>query len=511
LRLERRHRRSRKAPSNWHRRDAYFAIKDAASVVAKVAAVIDSYRERATESPRLAAPDDESALPESSGAMLVVCEHPVSQSRITTETGMDDRSAQLRTAFAYVTTLFFAWGFITSTIDPLIPAVKSIFDLSYTEAFLSQFAFFMAYGVISLPAAWVVSKLDAPGSISLALGTMVLGCLLFPVAVLVDNFEVVLLALFVLGAGITLLQVAANPLAAVLGPPERSHFRLTFSQAFNSLGTVLGPYIVGRLILEGGVFSEDATAAASAAGRAESLGKIEAAFVVIAAVIVVLGLALWRARQRIVGQLPPQMFKSGSIVAAFKSKWAVLGAVAIFLYVGAEVSIGSIMISFLVQPEVLGVTHREAATLLPLYWGGAMVGRFIGSALLRRVPAGRLLAIAAFTAGTLCLFVTQASGTIAAVAVLAVGLFNSIMFPTIFTLTLEHSTAPPSSTSGLLCMAIIGGALLPVLFAAVVDARDISTAFFVPMLAYWAIGIFGLAIAAAAIARIAGVRMDANS
>ena len=168
---------------------------------------------------------------------------------------MEDRSAPMRTAFAYVTTLFFAWGFITSTIDPLIPAVKSIFDLSYTEAFLSQFAFFMAYGVISLPAAWIVSRLDVSGSISLALGTMILGCLLFPVAVLADTFEVVLVALFVLGTGITLLQVAANPLAAVLGPPERSHFRLTFSQAFNSLGTVLGPYIVGRLILEGGVFA----------------------------------------------------------------------------------------------------------------------------------------------------------------------------------------------------------------------------------------------------------------
>jgi FHS family L-fucose permease-like MFS transporter len=148
---------------------------------------------------------------------------------------------------------------------------------------------------------------------------MILGCLLFPVAVFADNFEIVLVALFVLGAGITLLQVAANPLAAALGPPERSHFRLTFSQAFNSLGTVLGPYLVGRLILEGGVFAEDAGAVASAAERAESLGRIEVAFVVIAGVIFVLGLALWRARKRIVGQLPPGMFTSGSIGAAFKS------------------------------------------------------------------------------------------------------------------------------------------------------------------------------------------------
>lgn len=418
---------------------------------------------------------------------------------------MEDRHAQLRTAFAYVTTLFFAWGFITSTIDPLIPAVKSIFDLTYTEAFLSQFAFFMAYGVISLPAAWIVSKLDVSGSISLALGTMILGCLLFPVAVFADTFEVVLVALFVLGSGITLLQVAANPLAAVLGAPERSHFRLTFSQAFNSLGTVLGPYIVGRLILEGGVFAEESGSVATAAGRAESLAKIEAAFVVIAGVILVLGIALWRARHRIAGQLPAGTFKSGSVAAAFKSKWAVLGALAIFLYVGAEVSIGSIMINFLVQPDVLGVTHKEATTLLPLYWGGAMVGRFIGSALLRKIRAGRLLAIAAFTAAALCLVVSQTTGTVAAGAAIAIGLFNSIMFPTIFTLTLEHSTAPPASTSGLLCMAIIGGALLPVLFASVADTSGISAAFFVPMLAYGAIGVFGLTITAAAIARITGV------
>ncbi len=418
---------------------------------------------------------------------------------------MDDRSTELRTAFAYVTTLFFAWGFITSTIDPLIPAVKSIFDLSFTEAFLSQFAFFMAYGIVSLPAAWIVSRLDEPASISLALGTMILGCLLFPVAVLADNFEIVLVALFVLGTGITLLQVAANPLAAVLGPPERSHFRLTFSQAFNSLGTVLGPYLVGRLILEGGVFAEESGGTASAAGRAESLAKIETAFVVIAAVILVLAIALWRARKRIVGQLPPGMFTGGSIGAAFKSKWALLGSLAIFLYVGAEVSIGSIMISFLVQPEVLGATHKEAATLLPLYWGGAMVGRFIGSALLRRIAAGKLLAIAAFTATALCLFVSQTAGSVAAGAALAIGLFNSIMFPTIFSLTLEHSSAPPAPTSGLLCMAIIGGALLPVLFARVADLSGIADAFFVPMCAYAAVGIFGAAVMGAAVKRAAGV------
>ncbi len=412
---------------------------------------------------------------------------------------MEERTA--RTAFINVTTLFFAWGFITSTVDPLIPAVKSIFDLSFAQAFLSQFAFFLAYGVVSLPAAGIVGRLGVSKAIVAALGTMIVGCLLFPVAVIANTFHVFLVALFVLGAGITLLQVAANPLAAALGDPDRAAFRLTLSQAFNSLGTVLGPFIVGRLILEGGVFAEKAGAVASAASRGESLHKIEVAFIAIAAVIALLGMFLWRVRQRIVDVLPAGTFQSGSVGAAFRSKWAVLGALAIFLYVGAEVSIGSIMINFLVQPVVLGVSHETAATFLMLYWGGAMVGRFLGSALLRKMAAGRLLAIAACVAGTLCLVVSQTTGILAAGAALAIGLFNSIMFPTIFTLTLEHSTAPSNATSGLLCTAIIGGALLPVAFATVVDASRIADGYFVPMLAYLAIAAFAIAIGRAAIKR----------
>ena len=405
---------------------------------------------------------------------------------------MNDRSPDYRSALVCVTTLFFAWGFVTSTIDPLIPAVKSIFDLSYTEAFLSQFAFFMAYGVVSLPAAGVVGRLGVSSSIVLALGTMILGCLLFPVAVLANTFTVFLVALFVLGAGVTLLQVAANPLAAALGPPEGSHFRLTLSQAFNSLGTVFGPFIVGQLILEGGVFSGAAGSIVTAANRAESLHKIEVAFVAIAVVIFLLAAFLWKERRLIVNAVPANAFHGGSIVEAFKSGWALFGAVAIFLYVGAEVSIGSIMINFLAQPAVLGITHKNAAALLPLYWGGAMVGRFIGSWLLRRMAAGRLLAIAALVAAILCLSVSQSSGVVAASSVLAIGLFNSIMFPTIFSLTLERSSAPTAATSGLLCMAIIGGALLPVVFAQFADRGGISAAYFVPMIAYLGIAMFAV-------------------
>jgi FHS family L-fucose permease-like MFS transporter len=412
---------------------------------------------------------------------------------------MNQPAPNFRNAFACVTTLFFAWGFITSTVDPLIAAVKSIFDLSYTGAFLSQFAFFMSYGVISLPAAGVVGRLGVSSAISVALGTMIVGCLLFPVAVLVNTFGVVLVALFVLGSGITLLQVAANPLAAALGPHERSHFRLTFSQAFNSLGTVLGPFIIGRLILEGGVFTAAAGTLATAASRAESLHKIEVAFVAIAVVIFLLAAFLWKERKLISNSVPAEEYKTGSIGEAFRSGWAMSGALAIFLYVGAEVSIGSIMINFLVQPDILGVSHQSANSMLSIYWGGAMVGRFIGSWVLRYVAAGRLLAIAASIAAVLCLTVSQSTGAFAAGAAISIGLFNSIMFPTIFSLTLEHSSAPTNATSGLLCMAIIGGALLPVLFANVADHAGISTAYFVPMLAYAGIAVFATMTIRAAI------------
>jgi FHS family L-fucose permease-like MFS transporter len=412
---------------------------------------------------------------------------------------MNQRSPDFRSAFACVTTLFFAWGFITSTVDPLIAAVKSVFDLSYTGAFLSQFAFFMAYGVVSLPAAGLVSRLGVSSSIIVALAIMIVGCLLFPVAVLANTFTVVLVALFVLGSGITLLQVAANPLAAALGPPERSHFRLTFSQAFNSLGTVLGPFIVGRVILQGGVFGGAAGAVVSAANRAESLHRIEVAFVAIAVVIFLLAAFLRRERRLITSAVPPGAFHAGSIAEAFKSGWAMFGALAIFLYVGAEVSIGSIMINFLVQPDVLGVSHKTANTLLSLYWGGAMVGRFVGSWFLRHMAAGRLLATAAFAAAILCLSVSQSAGLLAACAAVSIGLFNSIMFPTIFSLTLERSSAPTAATSGLLCMAIIGGALLPVLFANVADHAGISTAYFVPMVAYLGIAVFAVMTVRAAV------------
>jgi len=412
----------------------------------------------------------------------------------------DSNSGRFNPAFATVTTLFFMWGFVTASIDPLVPSVRAVFSLSYAESMLTQFAFFLAYGVVSLPAAVILEKLGYAHTILLAVGAMLVGCLLMPVATHLNAYWFVLAALFVIAAGITQLQVAANPLAAMLGKPEGSHFRLTLSQTFNSLGTVLAPIIGSYLILRGGVFK----GAVNAASRDVTLRSVDTQFIAIAVILVLLGLFLWRLRRLL--HVPHELDDANaSPFAAFFSRWALFGGLAIFLYVGAEVSIGSIMINFLHQPSILDVSYETAGRLLSLYWGGAMVGRALGSAVLIRAPADRVLAAAAIVALLLCFVVTQesslvtpifggmAAGRIAGVAALAVGFFNSIMFPTIFTLTLERSTAPTPSTSGLLCMAIVGGAVLPVLTGYAADHIGLATAFFVPLASYVCIAIFALA------------------
>ncbi len=353
----------------------------------------------------------------------------------------------LRAAFIAVTTLFFAWGFITAMIDPLIPSVRAIFNLSYTQSMLTQFAFFMSYGIVSLPGAALVARAGYGRSILIALVAMILGCLFVPFATSVHRYELVLVALFVIGSGITVLQLAANPLAAALGPPGRAHFRLTFSQAFNSLGTVIAPYLGSMLMLRGGVF-DSSGAVATVAGREASLRNIDTSFLLIAAMIVLLAIFIWRFAARLTRSVPPPAPAHESVLQALQSRWALLGAAAIFLYVGAEVSIGSMMINFLHQQDVLDVTLDQGGRILALYWLGAMVGRFAGSALLTRVRATSLLGLAATVAAVLCLAVTRGTGTVAAACAIAVGLVNSIMFPTIFTITLERSTASAAATSG---------------------------------------------------------------
>jgi MFS transporter, FHS family, L-fucose permease len=410
---------------------------------------------------------------------------------------MQQAQAGARTAFIIVTCLFFAWGFITSLIDPLVAAVKGIFSLSDLEAQLSASAFFIAYGVMSFPAAVLLARRKAVPTILIALGLMVAGCMLMLLAAQIAVYSLVLLGLFVLASGITILQVAANPLAAALGRPKGSHFRLTLSQTFNSLGTFIGPYLGAVLFLKGVEVKEGA--AVSAEARAGSLAGIDSAFFWIAGLIVVIALFIWSGRRVIAASAPPPPEETArrgigaTIADAMSSRWALLGGAAIFLYVGAEVAIGTQMALFLNDNDVLGVSLEDAGKMVSLYWGGAMIGRLIGSALLTRVPATTLLALFTAVAAGLCVYVFAVGGVSAGYAALAIGLFNSIMFPVIFTLTLERSTASEEATSGFLCFSIVGGAAIPPLVGLVSGATDYGTAFIVPAICYALLTAFALA------------------
>src|SRR6187402_2800736 len=329
---------------------------------------------------------------------------------------MNSNYKGMRAGFATVTTLFFMWGFITVSIDPLIAALKAIFKLTYAQSSLTQFAFFMAYFVVSLPAAALVARLGNSKSIMFALGVMVVGCLIVPAATHFDTYALVLVALFVIASGITILQVVANPLAAALGPPERSHFRLTFSQAFNSLGTWLAPQLVSGIILAGGIFAVTHGAKVTPELRAETFGKIDSVFFAIAGALVLLAVFIFVFRRLLDVTKPVDEGQRPSIVTALKSPWAMLGAGAIFLYVGAEVSIGSAMTNFLHEKDMLDISMEEAGNMVSFYWGGAMVGRIIGSGLLFLVKqrAPWLLAAFALGAAVLCLAVSQLHGETAA-------------------------------------------------------------------------------------------------
>ena len=400
-------------------------------------------------------------------------------------------------AFAAVTTLFLSWGFITSLIDPLVAAVKAIFELSNLEAQLSTFAFFIAYGLVSIPAALLVARLRAVRSILIALAMMIMACLMMIAASRLAAYAGVLAGLFVLASGITVLQVAANPLAAALGTPERSHFRLTLSQAFNALGTVLGPLVGARLLLQGVEVKPGTNLTPEV--RQQALQAIDTSFLIIAALIAMLGVFIWAMRFRIEAAAPPAAAAAAAddegvgrtLGKVLASKWALMGGLAIFLYVGAEVSIGTQMALFLSHGDIWGVSLQTAGYYVSLYWGGAMIGRFVGAALLAVVPAYRLLAAAAAIAASLCLFVVAVGGASAGYAALLIGLFNSIMFPTIFTLTLERSTAGDAATAGFLCFAIVGGAIIPLAAGAIADAAGYTSAFIVPMACYVAVCGFG--------------------
>ena len=433
------------------------------------------------------------------------------------------RSTQTTLAFAAVTTLFFAWGFITSLVDPLVAAVKGIFTLTDFQAQASAFAFFFAYFVVSLPAAALVGRLKAVPSILMALCTMIAGCLIMLAAANVANYWLVLLGLFVLASGITILQVAANPLAAALGDPRGSHFRLVLSQTFNSVGTFLGPLLGAHLFLKGVEVKEGTVITPEI--RAQALAGIDSAYFWICGLIAALAVFFYLSRRVVTEAAPPPASTAG-LLSAFSSKWALLGGLAIFLYVGAEVAIGTQMALFLNSDAIWGhsdaafgvpllgyamgsdgipgVSLQEAGKAVAFYWGGAMVGRLIGSLLLTRVKAHRLLALFTAIAAAMCLYVFAVGGVTAGFVALSIGLFNSIMFPVIFTLTLERSTASAESTSGLLCTAIVGGAILPLLVGLLSGAHGYGFALILPAACYVALCVFALAAGRAPVVRAEG-------
>jgi FHS family L-fucose permease-like MFS transporter len=396
----------------------------------------------------------------------------------------------------FVVALFFAWGFATVMIDTLIPKLKGLFALTYAQAMLTQFAFFIAYLLISIPAGALLARIGYLRGIVVGLVVMAVGCLLFSPAASAGVYWGFLAALFVMASGITTLQVAANPLIAILGAPGKSHFRLNLAQAFNSLGTFLGPMVGAAIILKSGVTPPDPTTTPPdvlAAYRVSEAHAVQAPFLGIAAGLVVLALIFWFFRKSTAVPTPE---KNATGLASFKllaRPRLAFGVAAIFLYVGAEVSIGSLMINYLIQPRVLNITPLAAGSLVSFYWGGAMVGRLVGSLLLYlKAPAARLLTACALGAVALVVLSSATSGPLAGYTLIAVGLVNSIMFPTIFTLGIEGMGAKTPQASGLMCMAIVGGAIIPYITGHMADLMGLSLALIVPAVCYLLIAGYGL-------------------
>ncbi len=399
-------------------------------------------------------------------------------------------------ALVIVTILFFMWGLLTSLNDVLIPHLKSIYTLTYLQAMLVQFCFFGAYFIVSLPAGVLIRKIGYQSGVVTGLVVAAAGCALFYPASQ-SGYGLFLFAFFVLASGITILQVAANPYVTVLGPARTASSRLTLTQAFNSLGTTVAPALGGLLILSAGVtLGADQLAQLSAAEqeayRASEAATVQGPYLVLAGTLGVLALLFAAARL-------PKIDHAVGVVATVEGKFSmrayrhlVLGAVAIFLYVGAEVSIGSFLINFLGEADIAGLDHAAAAGYVSLYWGGALVGRFIGFAVMRYVSPGKTLAFNALGAIVLVLTAVFADGKLAMWAIIAVGLCNSIMFPTIFSMSLHGLGRFTGQGSGVLCMAIVGGALVPFVQGGLADAIGLQWSFIVPAACYVFILYFGL-------------------
>lgn len=393
----------------------------------------------------------------------------------------------------FVFGLFFIFGGITSLNDVIIPKLKELFTLSYFEASLVQVWFFVAYAVVGIPGAKLVKKIGYMRGAVAGLVAMIAGCLLFIPASQTAVFGMFLFAYFILATGVVLVQIVANPLISLLGPVRTTHSRLTFAQAFNSLGTTVFPYFGSMLIL-GGL----ATVTASQLSgielqqyrQAESQAIVQG-YLGLAVAIAIVAAVVWLFRNRLQGEAHEDISVAEGLTLLKRPRFG-YGALSIFLYVGAEVAIGSFIVNYLVQAEVLNIPESEAGKLISVYWGGALVGRFIGSALLRVVSPGLLLASVATGAITLLFVSATSTGQVAGYSLLAVGLMNSIMFPTIFSLACEKLGPRAADGSGIINVAIVGGAVIPALYGALADATSLAFAFILPAACYAIIAGFGI-------------------
>ena len=420
------------------------------------------------------------------------------QAAVTKTTVANDSTPSNYRAMAMVTTLFFMWGFLTSLNDILVPHLKAIFELNYTRVMFINSAFFGSYFVFAVPAGKLIEKIGYKRTMVVGLLIMALGAVLFVPAANVPSFELFLAALIVLAAGVTALQVAANPYVTVLGPARTASSRLNLTQAFNSLGTTIAPYVGGLLILAAAPLSavqlNQLSAPALLAYRQQEASSVKMPYIFIALALTALALAIAMfnlPKIQTTREFRPMGETDAAASHLWKQRQLVLGALGIFLYVGAEVSIGSFLINYFTQPEIGNLSVKAAAGLVSLYWFGAMIGRFIGAAVLQKLPTRRVLGTVAVVACLLVLTSMLSRGWLAMATIILVGLFNSVMFPNIFSLGIEDLGPLTSKGSGLLVMAIVGGAVIPVAEGALADRIGIHRAFILPALCYVYIAYYG--------------------
>jgi len=398
-----------------------------------------------------------------------------------------------------LTTLFFMWGGLTSLNDVLIPHLKGIFALSYARAMAVQLTFFGTYGVMSIPAGSFVKKIGFKKGIIVGLAGAALGCLMFYPAATAQSFWLFMPALFVLATGIVILQVAANPFVAVLGKPETASSRLTLTQAFNSLATWAFPTFIGPIILAvAGLSAAELAKLTPEARHAQEASAVQLPYVGLALALGLLSLIVWRSKLPKIDTDSADGTNSANLLpdrgSAWKYRHLVWGAVGIFMYVGAEVAIGSLLVNYFKEPYILGLAEDKGSKLMAKYWLCAMIGRFVGSLFtLRKFNPGKVLAAHAVIASLLVVTSVLTTGWTAVLTIVAVGLLNSIMFPTIFTLACEKLGARAADGSGIINVAIFGGAVLPVATGFLADATgSLALALILPGVCYAIITAFGI-------------------